>query len=163
MFRSLALSELARPGLVDSWARAALGEPVPHLADGRPGVRYQWLGGDLRRAAHERRGGVVRDVVGSLLWSAGARHSIVGLRDPGPALRLATARLRPGGDAAPATVATGGTRPAASAGAGSETEDGADEPSARPDGSAPDQRRRSWESSDAATKRSGARWSARAS
>lgn len=92
-FGSLALAEAARPGLVDAGLRAGAGMPVPELADGRPGMRYQWLPGDLRRAVQERRGGVVADVFGSLRWGLGARHSVADPRDPGPVLRLLAGRL----------------------------------------------------------------------
>ncbi|WP_194092417.1 hypothetical protein [Ornithinimicrobium flavum] len=94
-FGSLALSESARPGLVDAWVRSRLGLPVTELADGRPGVRYHWLAGDLRRARVERRGGLVRDVGDSLRWAVGARHSLARVDDPGPVAHLLTARLRP--------------------------------------------------------------------
>ncbi|WP_289018062.1 hypothetical protein [uncultured Ornithinimicrobium sp.] len=94
-FGSVALAEGARPGLLDAWVRGALDRPVPPLPDGRVGVRYQWLVGDLRRARTERRGGLVRDVGDSLRWSVGARHSLVRLDDPGPVAHLLTARLRP--------------------------------------------------------------------
>ena len=93
-FGSLALSEASRPGLVDAWLRGVLGQPVPELGDGRPGVRYHWLSGDMRRARLERRGGLVRDVGDSLRWAVGARHSLASLTDPGPVTHLVTARLR---------------------------------------------------------------------
>lgn len=94
-FGSLALSESARPGLVDAWVRSTLGLPVPELSDGRAGVRYHWLAGDLRRARTERRGGLVRDVGDSLRWAVGARHSLARVDDLGPVAHLLTARLRP--------------------------------------------------------------------
>jgi hypothetical protein len=53
-------------------------------------VRYQWLEGDLRRAAVERRGGLLLDLAGTLRFAAGAVHSTLSLRDPAPAL----ARIR---------------------------------------------------------------------
>lgn len=95
-FGSLALSESARPGLVDAWARSAVGAPVPALADGQPGLRYHWLSGDLRRAVSERRGGLVADVCSSLHWGLGARHSVASLDDPKPLLHLLTGRLTGG-------------------------------------------------------------------
>ncbi|MGC5584401.1 ATP-grasp domain-containing protein [Ornithinimicrobium sp. W1665] len=94
-FGSVALAESARPGLLDAWVRGALDLPVPDLADGRVGVRYQWLAGDLRRARIERRGGLARDVGNSLRWAVGARHSLTRLDDPGPVAHLLTARFRP--------------------------------------------------------------------
>jgi hypothetical protein len=107
-FGSLALSESARPGLVDAWVRSRLGLPVPELADGRPGVRYHWLAGDLRRARVERRGGLVRDVSDSLRWAVGARHSLARVDDPGPVAHLLTARLR-ADDAEPDDALQGGS------------------------------------------------------
>ncbi|MFC4902055.1 ATP-grasp domain-containing protein [Kocuria oceani] len=92
-FGSMALAEAARPGLADAWARLALGCPVPELPDARTGVRYAWLGGDLRRAAAERRGGLAADVADTLRWGRGAQHSVWDPRDPGPAWHLATWRL----------------------------------------------------------------------
>lgn len=94
-FGSVALAEGARPGLLDAWVRGALGRPVPDLADGQVGVRYQWLAGDLRRARIERRGGLARDVGESLRWAVGARHSLARIDDPGPVAHLLTARFRP--------------------------------------------------------------------
>lgn len=94
-YGSLGLAERARPGIVDSWARRVLGERVEPLPDGRPGVRYAWSAGDLRRARAERRGGLVADVVGSLAWSARARHSVWRVTDPGPAWYLASSRIHP--------------------------------------------------------------------
>lgn len=60
--------------------------------DGAPGVRYQWLLGDLRRAAQERRGGLARDLAGTVRF-AGAAHSLASISDPAPAARGAAARL----------------------------------------------------------------------
>lgn len=110
-FGSLALSESARPGMVDAWVRSTLGRPVPELGDGRAGVRYHWLAGDLRRAQVERRGGLVRDVGTSLRWAVGARHSLARVDDPGPVTHLITARLRPD-DAEPDDTMPGDPGPA---------------------------------------------------
>jgi hypothetical protein len=92
----MALAEAARPGLADAWGRLVLGAPVPELPDARPGVRYAWLAGDLRRASVERRGGLAADVADTLRWGRGAQHSVWDLRDPGPTWHLATWRLRNG-------------------------------------------------------------------
>lgn len=97
-FGSLALSESARPGLVDAWARSVIGAPVPELGDGRVGLRYHWLPGDLRRAVTERRGGLGRDVWESVRWGVGARHSVATLGDPRPALHLLAGRWSERGD-----------------------------------------------------------------
>ncbi|WP_247827893.1 hypothetical protein [Arthrobacter antioxidans] len=93
-FGSLALAESARPGLVHNWALAAIGAEPSFLADATPGKRYTWLTGDLRRARIERRGGLLRDLAGSILWSARARHSIWDPRDVGPSVSLALRRFR---------------------------------------------------------------------
>ncbi|WP_434995842.1 ATP-grasp domain-containing protein [Arthrobacter sp. Ld5] len=93
-YGSLALAESARPGLVHTWALSALGAQPSLLADATPGKRYTWLTGDLRRARIERRGGLLRDLAGTLLWSARARHSIWDPRDVGPSVSLALRRFR---------------------------------------------------------------------
>jgi hypothetical protein len=52
----------------------------------RPGVRYQWLEGDLR-AAREHGGLPLGDALGCLRYAMGAHHSVSSLGDPRPALR----------------------------------------------------------------------------
>ncbi|WP_153397456.1 ATP-grasp domain-containing protein [Ornithinicoccus halotolerans] len=99
-YGSLSLAEDARPGLVDAWARQVLGEPVPALPDGEPGRRYAWWAGDLRRARIERRGGLAADLVDTLRWGRGARHSVWDARDVGPTWQLVRERLRGEGTAA---------------------------------------------------------------
>jgi predicted ATP-grasp superfamily ATP-dependent carboligase len=94
-FGSMALSIAAGPNLPDAWGRQVLGAPLPDLADGRPGSRFLWTAGDLRRARVERRGGLVRDVVSVLRWFPGATTSVWELRDPGPTVDLVTSRVRP--------------------------------------------------------------------
>lgn len=93
-YGSMALANAARPGLADAWGRLVLGEHVAPLSDAPQGVRYAWTAGDLRRARSERRGGLVPDVAQSLRWAWGARRSVWDLRDLGPAVHVATARLR---------------------------------------------------------------------
>lgn len=99
-YGSMALANAAGPNLADAWARLVLGEPVGDLPDARPGVRYVWLAGDVRRAFAERRGGLARDLVSTLRWAARATESVIDVRDPGPALELSTARLRRRGSGA---------------------------------------------------------------
>ncbi len=94
-FGSMALANYARPGLADTWGRLVLGEKVQDLPDARTGVRYSWAAGDLRRAGVERRGGLALDVIDTLRWARGARHSVWAARDLGPTLHLATSRLNP--------------------------------------------------------------------
>ena len=76
------------------WAAMVTGRPVPRALEARPGVRYQWLGGDLRRAVLERRGGLGRDVAGSLLWGARAVKPVWSPSDPAPAVRCGLRFLR---------------------------------------------------------------------
>jgi hypothetical protein len=45
------------------------------------------LEGDIQRALIERRGGLVRDLAGTLLYSRGAVHGVWRIRDPMPSLR----------------------------------------------------------------------------
>lgn len=86
VYGSVALAVAAGANLPDLWARTALGLPVPAGVLGRPGVGYQWLEGDLRRAVLQRDGGLLRDVGGTLLAAPGRAHSVLSLRDPVPAL-----------------------------------------------------------------------------
>lgn len=92
-FGSMALANAARPGLVDAWGRLATGRPLPVLPDAEAGVRFAWTAGDLRRATVQRRGGLVRDVAGTLVWARGATSSVWAPDDPGPVLHLARHRL----------------------------------------------------------------------
>lgn len=94
-YGSMALANAARPGLADAWGRRVLGEQVPPLPDGAPGVRFTWLAADLRRAATERRGGLVSDVGATLRWGARAHRSVWDLHGIGPTLALVTERVRP--------------------------------------------------------------------
>lgn len=97
-FGSMALTLAAGPNLPDAWGRQALGLPIGDLPDGRPGVRYQWVAGDLRRAVAERRGGLVRDLATSLAWPMRGETapSVLQPHDLGPARLLLAARLQRG-------------------------------------------------------------------
>jgi predicted ATP-grasp superfamily ATP-dependent carboligase len=88
-YGSLALAVRAGVNLPDLWGRLALGEPVPARAVGRPGVRFQSLVEDLRRARVERRGGLVPDVAATLAYAPRAVHPTASSRDPMPAVALA--------------------------------------------------------------------------
>ncbi|GAA1717757.1 ATP-grasp domain-containing protein [Nonomuraea bangladeshensis] len=96
-YGSMALATAAGANLPAAWAALAVGHDVPPTR-ARPGVRYQWLEGDLRRAAVERRRGLLLDLAGTLRFAAGAVHSTLSLRDPAPALAriraMAAARVR---------------------------------------------------------------------
>jgi carbamoylphosphate synthase large subunit len=63
-----------------------------------PGVRFQALEEDLRRARVQRRGGFVRDVAGTLRYATGAVHTTWDRHDVAPTAErlrfLATQRLR---------------------------------------------------------------------
>jgi carbamoylphosphate synthase large subunit len=87
-YGSLALAVAAGVNLPAIWACVATGRPLPPLREASPGVRYQWLEGDLRRARVERRGGLARDVAASLRYFPGAAHNIWRATDPIPALRV---------------------------------------------------------------------------
>jgi predicted ATP-grasp superfamily ATP-dependent carboligase len=87
-YGSLNLAVTAGANLPASWAALATGRPA-EPATAASGSRYSWWEGDLRRALVERRGGIGRDVAGTLYSGLGAAHSVLRLRDPGPALSQA--------------------------------------------------------------------------
>lgn len=93
-YGSLALAAGAGVNLPAAWAALATGRPVPPIGAARPGVRYQWMEGDLRRAFAERRGGLLRDLLGCLRYARGAVHSVWSPEDPRPALHY-LARVPP--------------------------------------------------------------------
>lgn len=93
-YGSMALANAAGTNLADAWARQALGWPLPDLDDGRPGVRFLWTAGDLRRAFTERRRGLLADVGSTLRWLPGATTSVWHRSDIGPTVNLLTARFR---------------------------------------------------------------------
>jgi predicted ATP-grasp superfamily ATP-dependent carboligase len=84
----------ACPALPDLWARVAAGRPIGAPPVVTTGVRYQWLWGDLRRAAKEGRGGRVADLLGCLAYARGASHGIWSAQDPWPAIRSWQRNLR---------------------------------------------------------------------
>ncbi len=93
-YGSMALANAAGPNLTDAWARQALGLELPRLDDGRAGVRFSWLAGDLRRAVAERRGGLVDDLAATLNWARRAEASSVWDRhDARPALYVLLAAV----------------------------------------------------------------------
>lgn len=98
-YGSLSLAVAAGANLPAAWAAVATGREPPPRQEARAGVRYHWIEGDLRRALRERRGGLLRDVAGTLAYAAGASHSVLRLRDPRPGLRYTRvlgARVLPG-------------------------------------------------------------------
>jgi len=84
-YGSLALAGAAGLNLPDLWGRVALGEEVEPLGDARPGVRYHWLEGDLRRL-HEA-GASLGGYLGAAAWMRAAAHGTWSSRDPAPTLR----------------------------------------------------------------------------
>jgi hypothetical protein len=83
-YGSLALAVSAGANLPAVWAAMATRRPVSP-ARARAGCRYQWLEADLRRAVTERRGGLLWDLAATGWYAVGAAHSVMQLRDPGPA------------------------------------------------------------------------------
>jgi predicted ATP-grasp superfamily ATP-dependent carboligase len=81
-YGSMSLAVAAGVNLPAIWAAQATGRPVRFVREARPGVRYQWLWGDLRRSMDERRG-----LLETLRYSAGATQSVSSVRDPLPAVR----------------------------------------------------------------------------
>ena len=92
-YGSLGLAVAAGADFPALWARMAMGQPV-EPATARPGRRYQWLGGDLRRAVAAREGGLLRDLRGTARWAPGAAFGVWSWSDPGPALRAAAGFAR---------------------------------------------------------------------
>jgi predicted ATP-grasp superfamily ATP-dependent carboligase len=87
-YGSLALAVEAGVNLPAIWAALATGRPTPPGGDARPGVRYQWLEADLRRALVERRRGLVRDLADCIRSAGGGTvHSIWDPEDRRPLLR----------------------------------------------------------------------------
>ena len=84
-YGSLALALAAGVNLPDTWACIATGRTPVQAGDARPGVRYQWLEGDLR-AAREGSRGPLRDASECLRYAMGANASIWSTKDPLPGL-----------------------------------------------------------------------------
>lgn len=85
LYGSLALAIGAGANLPALWAAIGVGAPSPdEPAVARPGVRYHWLIGDLRRAHG------LRERVECLRYAPGAVHSVWRARDPRPTLAYLT-------------------------------------------------------------------------
>ncbi len=96
-YGSLSLAVAAGANLPAIWGDLALGRDPVAPVRARPGVRYHWGAADVRRALRERRGGLLADLAGTAAYACGSVHSVVSVRDPGPAAaRLAKALLRRG-------------------------------------------------------------------
>jgi predicted ATP-grasp superfamily ATP-dependent carboligase len=92
VYGSLPLAVAAGANLPAIAHRATTGRVSPGIVRGAPGVRYQWLEGDLRAVVHGVRAGDLGLVAAgrALLPRRGTAHSVESLRDPGPGLaRLA--------------------------------------------------------------------------
>jgi predicted ATP-grasp superfamily ATP-dependent carboligase len=88
LYGSIALAVAAGVNLPAIWGCVATDRPLPPTREALAGVRYQWEEGDFRRARAERRGGLARDVGGSIHYFQEAAHSIWSADDPVPALRV---------------------------------------------------------------------------
>jgi predicted ATP-grasp superfamily ATP-dependent carboligase len=88
VYGSLPLAVAAGANLPAIACCAATGRHVSGVVRGRPGVRYRWLEGDVRRVLHDvRLGGLTFRAAGrALLPRPGTAHSVESLRDPGPTL-----------------------------------------------------------------------------
>ena len=88
VYGSLPLAVAAGANLPAIACGVTAGDTGTGLVRGRPGVRYRWLEGDLRRVLDDvRRGSLgVRDAGRALRPHRGTAHSVESLRDPGPAV-----------------------------------------------------------------------------
>jgi predicted ATP-grasp superfamily ATP-dependent carboligase len=90
-YGSLALAVRAGADFPALWVREALGLPVGGVVEARPGVRFQALEEDLRRARRERRGGLLRDAAAVAVAAPRSVHTTWVPTDPIPALRRVNA------------------------------------------------------------------------
>jgi predicted ATP-grasp superfamily ATP-dependent carboligase len=88
VYGSLPLAVAAGANLPAIACRAAAGRHDSTVVRGRPGVRYRWLEGDVRRVLHDVRAGSLPLVAAgrALFPRRGTAHSVESLRDPGPIL-----------------------------------------------------------------------------
>jgi predicted ATP-grasp superfamily ATP-dependent carboligase len=88
VYGSLPLAVAAGANLPAIACAAVRGQLPPDVVRGRPGVRYRWLEGDVRRLLHDVRDGTLSPwaAVRALSPRRGTAHSIESLHDPGPAL-----------------------------------------------------------------------------
>lgn len=97
VYGSLPLAVAAGANLPAIACRAAAGVLPDGIVRGRPGVRYRWLEGDLRRLLHDVRSRALThgEAARALRPRRGTAHSVESLRDPGPGLiRLLDAASR---------------------------------------------------------------------
>jgi len=89
LYGSLALAVGAGADLPGLWAALGTGRAAGPVRRASPGVRYQWLEGDLRVATANRGGPLLRELFGCLRYAPGACHGIWSAADPLPPLREA--------------------------------------------------------------------------
>lgn len=92
-YGSLALAVAAGADFPALWGAIATGRPVASRTVAQPGVRYHWLGGEIRGAVREPQGGGLREAAAALLWMRGAVRGVWSPADPAPAVRLAVRTL----------------------------------------------------------------------
>lgn len=84
---SMEASQGAGANYLAVWLALATERPVPPIGPLVMGKRYHYLEGDVRRAFHERNGGLARDLAGALAWAPGAEHTISKWDEPLVSLR----------------------------------------------------------------------------
>lgn len=84
IYGSLSLAVAAGVNFPALWAQLAMGRPPRGRHDAAPGIRYQWLPGDLRGALTDR--ARRREALDALRSARGSVHSVASIRDPRPAL-----------------------------------------------------------------------------
>ena len=87
LYACIALAERSGVNVAAMWAASATSRPVSRGGAARPGVRFQWLEGDLRLAAGQRGWSLLGEAVGCLGYATSACHSVWSVSDPQPALR----------------------------------------------------------------------------
>jgi predicted ATP-grasp superfamily ATP-dependent carboligase len=93
-YGSLALAVAAGPNLPAIWARLAVGRSPGVVPEARPGVRYQWLAGDLRAGLQAATGyGRAVAALDTMALAPRATHSVWRASDPWPAISLFGSRL----------------------------------------------------------------------
>jgi predicted ATP-grasp superfamily ATP-dependent carboligase len=93
-YGSLTLAVAAGVNLPAIWARMAIGQPVRPAPEARVGVRYQWLGGDLRAGCATTSGlARIGRALDSILHAVGSTHSIWRVRDPWPAITSLSSKV----------------------------------------------------------------------